>query len=149
MELRHYQRILQRSWPLVVGLPALVILLTLALALLGAPQYEITASILVTQRPIASTGPQPVLPNQDNWNSWAASEYVVDDILQVVETGRFAADVAARLQAQHGIRLDPMIIQEGVTAERRHRMIYLTAIAGRADLARLIVVGAATMIEQK
>ncbi len=72
MELRHYLRILQRSWPLVAGLPLLVALLTLGVALAAAPRYVLTASILVTQRPIPTGGAPTILPNQDNWNSHAA-----------------------------------------------------------------------------
>jgi len=149
MELTHYLRILRRSWPLVIGLPVLVALLTLALALLLPESYKITAAVLVTQHSTAANAPQNILPDQNNWNSWAASEYVVDDIPQIVETRRFADDVAAWIQRQHGVRVDPEDIQEQLTAERTHRMIYLTAIASRADVARHIVEGGAAMLQQK
>lgn len=149
MELRHYLRILRRSWPLVVGLPVLVALLTAALAFLLPQSYKITAAMLVTQRPVATTAPQNILPDQNNWNSWAASEYVVDDILQLVETRQFADDIAAWIQAQHGVQVDPKHIQTELTAERKHRMIYLTAIAPQRDVARWIVEGGATMLQQK
>jgi capsular polysaccharide biosynthesis protein len=149
MELRHYLRILQRSWPLVAGLPLLVALLTLGVALAAAPRYVLTASILVTQRPIPTGGAPTILPNQDNWNSWAASEYIVDDILQLVRTRAFANDVAAWLQTQHGLQLDAGHIQRGIAAERKHRTVYLEVTADRADQARLIAEGAVAMLGQK
>lgn len=149
MELQHYLRIVRRSWPLVLGLPALVALLTLALAFILPTPYEITAAVLVTQRPIAAGAPPTILPDQNNWNSWAASEYIVDDLLQIVETRRFATDIGAWLQAEHGITLTPKRISESLDAGRRHRMIFVTVSADRADYARLIAQGAITMLEQK
>ena len=148
MELRHYLNILRRSWPLVVGLPLLVALLTLLAALLGPPRYAITVSMLITQRPIAVDGAQITLPDENNFNNWAASEYVVDDILQLVETGRFAGDIAAWLQAQHGLAVDPDRISAGLEAERQHRTVYLSVTAERADLARLIAQGAVAMLRE-
>lgn len=150
MELRHYLRIIQRSWPLVVGLPVLVALLTLALALLLPQRYVITTAVMVTQRPIASGAtPQTILPDQNNLNSWAASEYVDDDILQLVATRRFADDIAAWLQSNYKLRLDPERINKGLKAERKHRTIYVQVTADLPDQARLIAQGAVAMFAQK
>ena len=148
MELRHYFWIVRRSWPLVVGLPALVGLITLALAFLLPPSYVITAAMLVTQRPLGVVTPQINLPDYNNFHSWAASEYIDDDILQVVETRRFAEDIAGWLQTQHGLTLDPDRISRGIEAERKHRMIYLTVTAAAPTHARLIAQGAITMLQQ-
>ncbi len=149
MELRHYLGIVRRSWPLVVALPALVGLLTLALAFLLPQHYVITAAMLVTQRPIGGEGPRSILPDQNNWNSWAASEYVVDDILQLVQTRQYADDIAQWLQSEHHIRLDGKQINDGLDAERKHRMIYLHVSADTATNARLIAEGGIAMLQQK
>jgi capsular polysaccharide biosynthesis protein len=148
MELRNYARIVWRSWPLVLGLPLLVAVLTVALAFLLPSRYTITAAVLVTQRPIGVREDQITLPDENNFNSWAASEFVVDDLLQVVETRRFADDIAAWLQAQHGVALDPERIQAGLEAERRHRMLYLHATADSVDYPRLIALGAIAMLRE-
>jgi len=148
MELRNYARIVWRSWPLVLGLPLLVAVLTVALAFLLPSRYTITAAVLVTQRPIGVREGQITLPDENNFNSWAASEFVVDDLLQVVETRRFADDIAAWLQAQHGVALEPERIQEGLEAERRHRMLYLHATAASAEHPRLIAQGAIAMLRE-
>jgi capsular polysaccharide biosynthesis protein len=148
MELRHYLRILWRSWPLVVGLPLLVAILTVALAFILPQTYTITAAMLVTQRPIAVREPQVTQPDENNFYNWQGSEYVVDDILQLVETRQFAVDIAAWLQTQHGIRLDPTTISDGLEAERQHRMIYLHVAASRQDYARLIAQGAIAKLQE-
>ena len=149
MEFRHYWGIVRRSWPLVLGLPLLVALLTLALYVVLPRRYTITAAMLVTQRPLAVDEPQVTLPDQNNRESWTASEFIVDDILQLVETQRFAEDVAGWMGAERGRAIDPEAITEGLEAERTHRMIYLTANAGNATDARLIVEGAITMLQQR
>ncbi|HSH83439.1 MAG TPA: Wzz/FepE/Etk N-terminal domain-containing protein, partial [Herpetosiphonaceae bacterium] len=148
MELRNYARILWRSWPLVLGLPLLVAVLTAALAFLLPSRYTITAAMLVTQRPIGAREDEIPLPDENNFNSWAASEFVVDDLLQVVETRRFADDIAGWLQAQHGVALESERIQEGLEAERKHRMLYLHATADSADHPRLIAQGAIAMLRE-
>ncbi len=149
MEFRHYWGIVRRSWPLVVGLPLLVALLTLALHVVLPRSYTITAAMLVTQRPLAIDAPQVTLPDENNRESWAASEFIVDDILQLVETRRFADDIAGWMQAERGRTIDPDAITAGLEAERTHRMIYLTANAGNATDARLIVEGAIAMLQQR
>jgi capsular polysaccharide biosynthesis protein len=126
-----------------------VALLTVVLALVLPPQYSITAAMLVTQQPIAIQGPQEILPDQNNRESWSASEFIVDDILQIVETRRFADDIASWIDAEHGRSLDPERINAAIEAERQHRMIYLTATYGTAADAKLIVEGATAMLQQR
>lgn len=149
MELRHYARIVWRSWPLVLGLPVLVALLTIVLAFLLPTRYTITAAVMVTQRPIGVSEAQITLPDENIYYNWSASEFVVDDILQIVETRRFADDIAGWLQSQHGVALDPELISEGLEAERRHRTIYLHASADRAEHPRMIAQGAIAMLQQR
>src|SRR3954447_19350335 len=148
MELRHYFGIMSRSWRLMVGLPVAVAVLTLLQAFVLPKGYTITAAMLVTQRPIGTNETQITLPDENNFNSWAASEYVVDDILQLVETQRFASDIAAWLQQTQHVTLDAKTISEGLTAERKHRMIYLTVQSKRSDYARLIAQGGVEMLRQ-
>ena len=148
MELRHYLGILRRSWRLIVGLPLVVGVVTLALGLLLPAPYTITALMLVTQQPIASTTAPLTLPNYENYHSWLASEYSNDDLPQLVRTRRFATDVANWVQAQHGLVLDPEDLIEQISAGRQHRMVSLTASDRRENVARYIAQGAVAMLQQ-
>jgi capsular polysaccharide biosynthesis protein len=148
MELGHYARILWRSWPLVVGLPLLVAVLTIVLGLVLPQPYEITAAMLVTQRPIGTGVADIPLPDENNYYSWLASEYIVDDILQLVETRRFSDDIATWAQVERGLTLDPEDISDSLQAERRHRMIYLTVSDSEQDAARVMAEGAVTMLRE-
>jgi capsular exopolysaccharide synthesis family protein len=148
MELRHYLNILRRSWRLIVGLPLVVGAVTLALGLLLPAPYTITAQMLVTQQPIASTTAPLTLPNYENYHSWLSSEYSNDDLPQLVRTRRFATDVANWVQTQHGLALDPEDLTEQMSAGRQHRMVSLTVIDRRQDVARYIAQGAVAMLQQ-
>lgn len=149
MELRHYFGILRRSWPLVLGLPLLVALLTIGLWFVLPHRYGVIVQMLVTQQPFATNEPVVTLPDYNNFNSWAASEYVVDDILQLVETPVFATDIAAWINQQRGLSLDVEDVSAGLSAERQHRTISLSAEADRPEHATLIAQGAVAMLQTK
>jgi capsular polysaccharide biosynthesis protein len=149
MELRHYFGIVRRSWPLVVGLPLLVALLTIALWFVLPARYGLQVTMLVTQRPFATNETAVTLPDYNSFNSWAASEYIVDDILQLVETPAFARDITDWVRQQHGVELDPTVIQSGLSAERKHRTIYLSAEADSAEHANMTAQGAVAMLQSK
>jgi capsular polysaccharide biosynthesis protein len=149
MELRHYFAILRRSWPLVVGLPLLVALATIAAAFLLPAQYATQVTMFVTQKPLATNQPSVVLPDYNNFNSWAASEYIVDDMLQLVETQTFAQDITAWARQQHNLDLDPDLISEGLSAERKHRAVTVSIEAATKEQAEIIAQGVVAMLQEK
>ncbi len=149
MDLWQYFNILRRSWWLVLGLPVLVGLLTVLLWLFGPASYEARVAVLVTQQPLATNEPNVTLPDYNNFNSWAASEYVVDDLLQIVGTRRFALDITAWIKQNHNVDLDPLTVQEGLDAERKHRTLFLEVVVSQPDHALWIADGAVAMLEEK
>ncbi len=149
MELRHYFDILRRSWPIVVGLPLLVALLTIALWFVLPGRYGTLVAMLITQQQIATNQADAILPDYNNFNSWAASEYIVDDMLQLVETRRFAQDIVDYVQQQHGVALDVEQVRRGLDAERKHRTVYLTVEANQRDHATWIAQGAVEVLRQR
>jgi len=148
MELRHYYMILRRSWPLVIGLPLLVALISAAMALNTPPRYGARVAMLVTQQQIAATGPSGMLPDYNNYNSWATSEFIVDDMTQLVGTRRFAQDIQSWIKQQYNTDLDLGMIQGGLSAERKHRTVYLSAQARQPDHALWIAQGAVAVLQQ-
>lgn len=149
MELRHYADILKRSWPLVLGLPLAVLLLSIGLYVAQPPRYGMLVAMLITQAQIARGPDDSTLPDYDNWNSWAASEYIVDDVLQVVQTRAFAQDVAAIVKQEHNVELDPSAIMDGISAERTHRTVYLSVEAGTRDAAKWLADAAIVSLQDK
>jgi uncharacterized protein involved in exopolysaccharide biosynthesis len=127
MQLRLYLNILRRFWPLVLLLPLAVGGLSLALALRQPPSYQATTRLLVTQAP-AATRADATLPEQSDSASWAASDYILDDLPAVMASAAFAADVAALLAAE-GAPLDQGAIQAGLRPTVHHRAVTLSATA--------------------
>jgi capsular exopolysaccharide synthesis family protein len=148
MELRHYWNILWRARWLLIALPLLVGVLTLALGLLLPTTYTITAQVLMTQQPIGETVAPLTLPNQENYYSWLTSEYANDDVSLLVETRRFTTDVANWVQGQYGITLDPDELTDLITAERQHRMVSITTMHSNQAVARYLAQGAVAMLQQ-
>ncbi|HEX6290507.1 MAG TPA: hypothetical protein VFZ66_15065 [Herpetosiphonaceae bacterium] len=149
MELRHYFAILRRSWPLVVGLPLLVALATVAATFLLPARYATQVTMFVTQKPLATNEPSVVLPDYNNFNSWAASEYIVDDMLQLVQTQTFAQDIAAWIRQQHNADVAVEDIRSGLAAERTHRAVTVEVEANDRQHAEWIAQGVVAMLEQK
>ncbi|GAC1558482.1 MAG: hypothetical protein NVS2B7_33480 [Herpetosiphon sp.] len=153
MELRHYWSIVRRSWPVIVGLPLLVAGLTLALALALPRSYVAKTAMLVTQRPIMDRQPAALLPDQDNYYSWVASEYALDDLLQIVQTERFAEDIITWVVREHPDAdkrfFDPIKLPKLIKSERKHRTLYLTINGPTANDAIWTAEGAAAMLREK
>lgn len=133
MQLRHYLRILKRSWVLLVLLPLLTAGISLAISQDQPQVYTSTARVLVTHEPHPSeqTGEFPDV----NLNySWESSEFILDDLPQVVTSRAFAEDVHVWLRIQ-GFDISPTAIQASLDAENFHRTVTLTARAANPELA--------------
>jgi len=140
MQLREYLSILRRFWPLIVALPLLVGGLSLLLALGRPERYQAAARLMVSVEPLDVAGTAD-LPDYNNNYSWLTSEYMLDDLPQVVASAAFAEDVRAAAAAE-GYALDAAAIQGGLRAEVLHRSVFLTAVADTPDAALAAVRGA-------
>lgn len=145
MELRSYLAILRRRW----WIPALLMLLTLALTLIGQrpwqprpPAYALGLSFSVGVQPQAGEGEY----NYDGYYSALASEYLIDDFSEIVKGSAFAAEVSRRL-ADQGITVAPGSIQGSTQAGKLHRILTVTLYGGDAGQLNAIadaVIGAMT-----
>lgn len=141
MELRYYLGILRRRWPILLVLPLLVALISGASELMQPQRYGLTVRLMVTQTPLAA-GDQIPSPDLNSVGSWQASEYVLDDIPQVLSSQLFAQDVSAAL-AQQGLSVDPATVQGAISGATTHRSVDLTIVSGDAGLAVSIAQAAA------
>jgi capsular polysaccharide biosynthesis protein len=143
MQLRAYLAILRRFWPLIVALPLLSGGLSLALALGRPERYQATAQLMVTRSVIGGAGAAS-LPDFNDSYSWTTTEFILDDLPQVVGSAAFAEDVRAA-----GVDLPRAAIQGGLSAEVLHRAVYLSAIADTPDLALTLVNGAVGTLQSR
>ena len=132
MELRIALTVLLRRWWLVVGLPLVVLIATLAVSAQQPYVATVRATVLIpgdTETPGNAERPELM---------------VLDDAPVVVESDAFADAVEAQLQTRLGSNasdLDDEAIQESLTADRYSRI--LTVRVTRDDAAEALAIGQA------
>ncbi|HEX9373761.1 MAG TPA: Wzz/FepE/Etk N-terminal domain-containing protein [Roseiflexaceae bacterium] len=131
MELHLYLDILRRRWPLVVAVPLLVALVSLAVAVMRPPRYGLTARLLVTRPP---TG------NVD------AEDTLAYDLPAIVGGKSFAQDVARELTSR-GHPLDEALVEQALHAENQKHVVYLSATTDGPAAAVAIADAAVALIK--
>jgi capsular polysaccharide biosynthesis protein len=127
MQLYHIFAILRRFWPPVIILPLLVIVISVGLALSRTPIYGSSAMVLITQAPQQNSTDGQFGDVNLNY-SWQSSEFILDDLPQVVSSTSFATDVAAFMAGAEQ-PADIAAIRAGLRAEHFHRSVTLSASA--------------------
>ncbi len=121
MELRAYWRILVRRWWLPVGLALLVAALTLASQ---RPWQPRPVSYTATMRFNVGIAPEriPDVYTYDRYYTMLTSEYLVDDLSEIVRSQVFAQAVTERLAAQ-GIAVPPGAVGASTLPGKLHRIL--------------------------
>jgi capsular polysaccharide biosynthesis protein len=140
MELKAYAGVIRRHLWLVVGLPLLVLLVTLAVSAgVQRPQlYRATTTLLVDVQPLPA---EPGMGFDPRESAAAAAEYLVDDFSTFAMSEAFARLVAAQLATQ-GIDVPPGAISGSESSETRHRTLILAVTWPDAAQARAIIAAA-------
>lgn len=148
MQLRHYAMILRRFWLLIVALPLAVGLVSLAGELRQPQRYGTSARLIVTQQPLLepSNSPAATLPDFNMQHSWLSSEFILDDLPQIVTSRLFAEDVSALL-AQQGATIAPEVVQSGLRADNIHRAVTIASNADNPATAEALVRGAVATLQ--
>jgi capsular polysaccharide biosynthesis protein len=142
MELRQYWAIFRR-W---VWIPLGLAVLAGGLSILLAPKPQTTYT--ATVRAIVSVPPEPRQPGvfaYEGYYAWVASEYLVDDLAELVKSQMFAQDVARELN-------DPTITSAQISGQqstrRTHRLLSITVTGGDAAQVEKIARGIATVLDK-
>jgi capsular polysaccharide biosynthesis protein len=136
MELREYGKILWRRWWLLVALPLVVLLISLVTY--HAPPTNYQASMRFA---IGIEGAEPVLApsGEGRSDAWLASEYLADDLSEVLKGGDFAADITD---------LVGFTVPAGtIFASREHRIMTVTITWPDRDQVQAIAEAVAAHIE--
>lgn len=148
MELRAYWAIVRRRWWLPVVIVALTAAWWVAARRPWQPHpttYTTALSFSVGVRPEPRTGHYYTY---DRYYTWLASEYLVDDLSEVVRRSEFAAAVSRRL-AEQGIAVPPGAIQGSTQAGKLHRVLTVSITWGDStQLAAIAEAVAAELGEQ-
>jgi capsular polysaccharide biosynthesis protein len=146
MELREYWHIIRRRWWLPVGLAVAVGLLTVVMQ---RPWLPRSPSYTASMRFNVGVQPQRLSDayTYDRYYTMLTSEYLVDDMGEIVRSQRFAEAVSRRL-ADQGIAVPPGAIGASTQPGKLHRI--LTVNVSWGDAAQLKAVAeavAATVTE--
>lgn len=120
MELLQYWEIVRRRWWLPVGLGLLALLASSVVALRGAAAYNTVFRLAISTLPtVDRTTAQFYDPV---YYANLSSEYVADDLSEIIRGEAFAAEVAAVIQQQ----VDARTISNATRARKTHRLLDVT-----------------------
>jgi capsular polysaccharide biosynthesis protein len=136
MELKHYWSIIWRRWWLIAALLAVVLAVSLLTYRAPVPVYQATLRFSVG---IAGDAPVDAVNGEGRSDVWLASEYLADDLCEVVKGG----DFRQRLGEQIGVSIPP----GAISATREHRIMTVTVSGGNPDDVRKIAEGVGAAIQ--
>jgi capsular polysaccharide biosynthesis protein len=145
MELRQYAAIIRRRFWLPVGLPAVVLLISLVLRQPGIPQFVASARVLVDVPPLQQVEGMGFDPRL---TAPQATEYLVDDFSAFVTGDVVARMISERLAAQ-GFTVPAGIIQSSTSSQQVHRVVEIQLTWGDPEQARAILQTAIEVLQQE
>lgn len=116
MQLREYWEIVRRRLWLVVLLPLVVLAGSAYMALRGPNAYCSNMKLAVGIVPEPPTGQYF---RYEEYYTWLSSEYLADDLTEVLKSQAFAQDVSAEL----GYSIEPAVVANATRAKKTHRTI--------------------------
>jgi capsular polysaccharide biosynthesis protein len=136
MELRDYCKVIARRWWLPVGLALLVAALSLAAQ---RPWQPRPVSYSASMRFNVGVKPEriPGVYTYDRYYTMLMSEYLVDDLSEIVRSQAFAAAVSQRLAGQ-GLSVQPGAIAASTQPGKLHRIMTVSVSWGDANEVRTV-----------
>ena len=115
MELRQYWHIIWRRWWLIVALVGIVLIVTLVTYREPQPVYVATMRFAIG---IEGSEPVNAASGEGRSDAWLASEYLADDLSEVLKGGDFAAGISEQVGFD--------VPAGTVFASREHRIMTVT-----------------------
>jgi capsular polysaccharide biosynthesis protein len=140
MELRRYWSIVWRYLPIVIGLPLIVGLGSTILFFTHPLSYKATIQLQVVLTP--SQANDPNFYTYANYYNFLATEYAIDDLVEVVNGNVFADAVRQTLQGpDFNLPLKVDDVRGAIVARRQHRVLFVDVSTG--DRARSMAIARA------
>jgi len=136
MELRQYWRIVWKRWWLIAALLLIVRVVSLLAYQEPAPVYQATMRFAV-----GIVGGEPVMAvsGEGRSDAWLASEYLADDLSQVLRGGDFAARI--------GEAVGFPVPSGSIFASREHRVMTVSITSADSEQVQAIAETLATAVE--
>lgn len=133
MEIGHYLQVVRRRWWLVALTTLAALLVAGLLAYRGATAYRATVRVAVSV-PVPPDCAEQRREYDCNYYAWLASEYLADDMSELVRSRSFAQDVSRILG--EGEDFDPRSISEVTRTRKTHRILSIIVSANTFDRAQ-------------
>jgi capsular polysaccharide biosynthesis protein len=125
MELREYWNIVRRRWWLPAAITLVALVASTAVGLRGAAAYKTDMRVAVSTIP--TPDPNSVLYYDPVYYSNLDSEYLADDMSELLTSRAFADDVAHELAtASTPLSIDPLTVVNATRTKKTHRFIDIT-----------------------
>jgi len=128
MELRAYGAVLRRHARLIGLITLATLIVSVGLALRGPTAYTATMRLAISVVPDPRVGD---FFKYDSYYSLLSSEYLADDLSELLRSEAFAADVSAEL----GQTVEPEAIVNLTRTKKTHRLLDVQISAGDRQLA--------------
>jgi capsular polysaccharide biosynthesis protein len=135
MELRRYWSIVWRYRWVVLALPFIVGLVSAVLFALTKPSYSarMQAQLVIASPQGTPTAAQDYF-RYDNYYNYLATEYAVDDMVEMINGNVFADAVAATLRGpDYGLPLRNEDVRGTFKARREHRVLIVDVTTGERE----------------
>jgi capsular polysaccharide biosynthesis protein len=144
MELQAYAEVLRRRWPAVLVLPVLVLALVGYLDQSRTPNFSAHARVSVSRISDETTESEYEF---DDYYDNLSTEFIIDDLLEIVRGNVFASAVAERMTAQ-GVNVDLGTVAGALSTSREHRVLTIQATTKDHGLSVVIANVAATELRE-
>lgn len=144
MELREYWRIVHRRLWLTVALVLVVLAAGLVVRSPSPVRFQATSRFTVSLQPEPTTGEHYAY---DHYYTWLASEYLTDDLAEVVGGTAFATEVESALQARDASPSRPL--RGALSAFTKHRTLTLQIVWDNAEELSEIAAAAQQVLRER
>jgi capsular polysaccharide biosynthesis protein len=141
MELREYVAIIRRRWLIIAALTLFAFAVGAFFMFRGPRAYEASIRIAVSAGADARADAAPYAYYRDYY-AWLSSEYLADDLSEIVKSDAFAEDVRRHLNED----LSGASIRQVLRTRKTHRILEITVQAPSEDQAQRLSTAVAEVI---
>jgi capsular polysaccharide biosynthesis protein len=132
VELREYWNIVRRRWWLPVAITLVALIASTAVGLRGAAAYKTDMRIAVSTIP--TPDPNAERYYDPTYYSNLDSEYLADDMGELLTSQAFAGEVSRELAVAKGINVDVGTLVNATRTKKTHRFIDVTITTATPEL---------------
>lgn len=116
MELDAYWSVIRRRWKVIAAVALAALIVSTGLALRGPNAYTATMRLAIGVVPDPRVGD---FFKYDSYYSWISSEFLADDLSEILKSEAFGQDVSAEL----GYEVDAEQVADTARIRRTHRLL--------------------------